>query len=207
MTAIDAGRPNLVLASGSRTRREMLASAGLRFEVVPADIDETAIRDLMTTDNPDVDPADIAEVLARAKAEAVSRQRPGDIVIGSDQVLASDGVLFEKPCDIDDARRSLLALRGKVHQLHAAVALAENGETTWVHVASAYLRTRAFSMAFLTEYLARTGDRVIDSVGAYQLEGLGVQLFDRIEGDYFTILGMPLLPLLGALRERGLLPD
>jgi septum formation protein len=185
----------------------MLTAAGLRFEAVSADIDEGAIRDLLVTDNPEIDPADIAEVLARAKAEAVSRARPGVLVIGSDQVLACDGILFEKPEDMAAAQRSLLALRGKVHQLHAAVVLAEDGETTWSHVATADLAVRPFSMAFLTEYLARVGDAVTESVGAYQLEGLGVQLFERIEGDYFTILGMPLLPLLGELRARGLAPQ
>ncbi len=195
----------IVLASGSRTRREMLAAAGVRFEIRPADVDEAAMRDALTADGAIVEPGDIAELLARAKAEVVSRADPEALVIGADQVLALGDRLFEKPPDLEAARRSLELLRGATHQLHAAVVLAERGEVTWTASDAAHLTVRKFSPRFLTDYLEQAGERVCESVGAYQLEGLGVNLFERIEGDYFTILGMPLLPLLAELRARGVL--
>jgi len=198
-----AERKSLVLASGSRTRQAMLAGAGLTFRAEAADVDEAALRGVLLTENEGIDPGDVAKVLARAKAEAVSRLYPDALVIGADQVLACEGVLFEKPADMEGARQSLLRLRGKAHQLLSAVVLAEDGHIVWTHTQTAELVMRPFSMAFLTEYVARTGSQIMDSVGAYQLEGLGIQLFERIEGDYFTILGLPLLALLGELRARG----
>lgn len=206
----DQMRPSrIILASGSEARRAMLQGAGIEFSVVPADVDETAIREMLTAGdaNADPDPADIADVLARAKAETVSAAHPEAIVIGADQVLVCDGLIFEKARDATAAREALLKLRGNEHQLHSAVVVAERGEVTWAHVDTAHMTMRKFSLAFLGEYVARSGPTLTSSVGAYQLEGLGVQLFEKIDGDYFTILGLPLLPLLAELRTRGVIPQ
>ena len=219
-----AERLRVVLASQSRSRRTMLEQAGLAFDVVPSTVDETAMR---TTFEPeralDEDyPVEVAEMLAAAKAIDVSTRLPDALVIGCDQVLAlaterqmdfggkrwraSSYEILEKPPDIEAARGHLMRLRGRTHQLHACVVLAQAGEVQWTCTDSAELTMRSFSESFLVQYLARAGARACESVGAYQLEGLGVQLFEQIEGDYFTILGMPLLPLLDELRERGALP-
>ena len=195
----------LVLASGSRTRRDMLSAAGLSFEAIPAEVDEAAIRDSLLQDDEAIDPADVAEVLARAKAEAVSARHRGAVVIGADQILACDGELFSKPGHPAGARDTLLRLRGRTHQLHTAVVLAEAGDIEWSTTETAHLRMRDFSPAFVERYLAAAGERVCESVGAYQLEGAGIQLFDSIDGDYFTILGLPLLALLRELRARRLI--
>lgn len=195
----------LILASGSRTRRQMLAAAGVAARAVPADVDEAAIRDTLTANDNRIDPLDIAEVLARAKAQAVSAQHPEALVIGADQILALDERIFSKPDDLAAARLYLRELRGRTHQLHCAVALAHAGDVVWAHGDTAHMSMRAFSDAFLERYLDDAGPIVCESVGAYQLEGPGVQLFDRIEGDYFTILGLPLLPLLAELRGRGVI--
>lgn len=198
---------HLVLASGSRSRRQMLEAAGLTFDVAPADVDERTIRETMQADDSGIEPADVAEALARAKAETIGRQYPDALVIGADQVLALDDETFEKPRDIAGARRHLQKLRGRTHQLHAAVVLARSGEVVWAHVDTASLTMHAFSADFLENYLMLAATVICDSVGAYQLEGLGVQLFERIEGDYFTVLGLPLLPLLGELRARKVIPS
>ena len=195
----------IVLASGSRARREMLAAAGVHFTVQPADVDEPAIRARMREADANVDPKKIAAVLAAAKAEDVSGKIGGSLIIGADQVLALGDELLSKAPSIDAARKALRKLRGRTHELHSAVAFAENGKITWAHVATARLTMRDFSDAFLDDYLLRAGDRVGHSVGAYELEGLGVQLFDKIEGDYFTVLGLPLLPVLAELRQRGII--
>jgi septum formation protein len=192
----------IVLASASRARREMLAAAGVAFTVEPADVDEPAIRRELAKKG-DASPLQVAEILARAKAEDVSRKHDGSLIIGADQVLALGTEILSKPADAGAARRSLLQLKGRTHELHSAVALVEGGAVAWSHGATARLTMRDFSDAFLDEYLRRAGDRIGQSVGAYELEGLGVQLFERIEGDYFTILGLPLLPLLAELRRRG----
>ncbi len=191
----------LILASGSSARRQMLASAGVTFAVHPADVDEDAIR--ATLANPD--PMHVARVLARAKAEEVSRRNPHALVIGSDQVLALGHTIYTKPSGIAEARTALRSLSGRRHHLHSAVVLASNGTRIWDHLDTAALHMRDVSDAFLDDYLARAGARVCTSVGAYELEGLGIQLFESIEGDYFTILGMPLLPLLTELRARGVI--
>jgi septum formation protein len=185
----------------------MLDAAGLTFDIAPADVDERAVRETLQADDSGIEPADVAEVLARAKAETVSRQRPGAPVIGADQILALNDEIFEKPADLAGARRHLQKLRGRTHQLHSAVVLAEGGEVVWAHVDTASLTMHAFSADFLETYLTLAGTVLCDSVGAYQLEGLGVQLFERIEGDYFTILGLPLLPLLAELRTRKVIPS
>jgi septum formation protein len=196
------GEQDIVLASGSRARREMLAAAGVAFTVQAADVDEPAIRARLFKEDKNITPKKIAEVLAIAKAEDVSQKRDGCVVIGSDQVLALDNELLSKVPSIEAAREQLKRLRGRTHELHAAVVFAENGKVTFKHVATARLKMRDFSDDFLDDYLNRAADRVTQTVGAYELEGLGIQLFDEIDGDYFTILGMPLLPVLTELRRR-----
>ena len=198
----EAATPRVILASASRTRRSMLSAAGLVFEVVPSGVDERAIRDAMSVDSPAVDPADLADVLARAKAEEVSRRQPDAVVIGADQVLDLDGDVLTKAPDLDAVRETLLRLRGKTHELHSAVAVAERGAATWAFVDTAHLTMRQFSTEFLGQYMAHVGSVALESVGGYQIEGLGIQLFERIDGDYFTVLGVPLLPLLEELRSR-----
>ena len=203
MVATDRVR-QIVLASASRARREMLAAAGVSFTVDPADLDEMALRETLLTENKSISPSQIAEDLARAKAEQVSRRHAGSLVIAGDQVLAFGSELLTKANDVRAARETLLKLRGREHELNSAVAFAEDGHVVWTHVATARLLMRDFSDAFLDDYLVRAGDRICQSVGAYELEGLGVQLFTRIEGDYFTVLGLPLLPALAELRTRGI---
>jgi len=204
MSATASAR-EIVLASGSRARREMLAAAGLHFTVQAADVDEPAIRARLLKDDASVEPKRIAAVLAAAKAEDVSGKIGGSLIIGADQVLALGDELLSKAPNMEAARAALRKLRGRTHELHSAVAFAEKGKVTWAHVATARLTIRDFSDAFLDDYLLRAGDRVGQSVGAYELEGIGVQLFDRIEGDYFTILGLPLMPVLAELRVRGII--
>ena len=194
---------SLFLASTSKTRRELLTAAGIEYQSVAPQVDEDVIRQTLTADETDVEPGDIAEVLARAKAEDVSTRFPGTLVIGADQVLACQDEIFSKADTIDEARDALLKLRGRTHQLHSAVALAQDGETVWAMVDTAHLTMRDFSMKALGSYMARAGDEVLDSVGCYKLEGPAIQLFERIEGDYFTILGLPMLPLIAELRSRG----
>jgi septum formation protein len=196
----------IILASTSRARREMLAAAGVAFTVEAAEVDEPAIRAKMLREKSPLNPPQIAEALACAKAEDVSRRHQGALVIGGDQVLALGSELLTKANDEGAARATLLRLKGRVHELHSAVALAADGKVRWAHTDTARLKMRNFSDAFLDEYLTRAGDRIGQSVGSYELEGLGVQLFDSIEGDYFTILGLPLLPLLAELRAEGMIP-
>ncbi len=195
----------IVLASGSRARREMLAAAGVPFTVQAADVDEPAIRARLFKEDKNIAPKKVAEVLAIAKGEDVSGKRPGCVIIGSDQVLALDDGLLSKTPNVEAAREALQRLRGRTHELHSAVAFAEDGKVNFTHVATARLTMRDFSDAFLDDYLKRAADRVTLTVGAYELEGLGIQLFEKIEGDYFTILGMPLMPVLAELRWRGII--
>lgn len=195
----------IILASGSQARRAMLRAAGLVFEIMPADVNEAAIRDALPSENPECEPADVAEVLACAKAENVSRAHPGAVVIGSDQILSFGRKIFTKSLSLDSARAVLLELRGKTHQLQSCAAIAQGGDVSWTHVETTDLKMRDFSDAFLDRYLESAGNDVLGCVGAFQIEGLGIQLFERIEGDYFTILGLPLLPLLAELRARKVL--
>lgn len=194
----------VILASGSRARREMLKASGVSFTVEAANIDEDAVRASLcgADQSSDFEPADVAEILARSKAQAVSAARPKAIVIGGDQVLALGEDILTKPVDAAAARRQLQRLKGRTHALHSAVALAVDGEVVWSHVETAMMHMRDFSDAFLDDYVRRAGRLVLESVGAYHMEGLGIQLFDRIDGDYFTVLGMPLMPLLAELRAR-----
>lgn len=193
----------LVLASGSRIRGELLRNAGLTFEVDPATIDERLVEKPLLEAG--VAPEDIALILAEAKADDVSGRRHGDLVIGADQVLALGDERFTKPADMEAARRQLLNLSGKTHELISSVVLSQNGEAIWRETSVARLTMRPLSPEFVGQYLADAGADILNSVGGYQLESLGVQLFEKIEGDYFTILGLPLLPLLGKLRDLGIL--
>jgi septum formation protein len=195
-----AERP-LVLASQSKVRRAMLESAGVAVETQPADLDERAIE----TQAGASDPSAVAMLLARAKALAVANDQPGRIVIGADQTLALGERRFSKPSGRAAAADQLRALSGQTHALHSAVAVVRNAEVLFADVAVARLTMRAFSEDFLARYLDAAGEAVQRSVGAYQLEGLGSQLFERIDGDYFTVLGLPLLPLLAYLRRAKLL--
>jgi septum formation protein len=193
----------LVLASGSKIRAELMKNAGLTIDTDPADVDERAVEQpLLDAGFP---PEDLASVLAEAKANDVSARRPGDLIVGADQILAFEGERRTKPDDMDAARRQLLAFSGKTHELLSAVVISKDGEAIWRHVSTARLTMRELSPQFVGHYLAAAGDAVLSSVGAYQLEGLGLQLFKKIDGDYFTILGLPMLPLLGQLRELGVI--
>jgi septum formation protein len=194
---------SVILASGSAIRRQLLASAGVLFSVEPAAVDEGEIRARLLGESDCVEASDLAGILARAKAEAVSHLRPDALVIGADQVLALGARLFEKPANLAEARDTLDRLRGRTHTLHSAVTIAERGQVVWGDVQVATLTMRRFSDAFLDQYVGRAGERICSSIGAYELEGLGLQLFEVIEGDYFTILGLPMLPLLAELRQRG----
>lgn len=197
-----AGR--LVLASSSPTRLAMLRGAGLIARAEAPAIDEDEIRRSCRAEGGDA--AAAAEMLAGLKAVKISRRHPGALAIGADQMLDCGGVWFEKPGDGDHARAHLVALRGRTHELVSAVAVAENGRQIWHHVARARLTMRNFSDAFLDAYLDALGPAALGTVGAYQVEGLGIQLFSRIEGDHSTILGLPLLPLLDFLRGRDAVP-
>ncbi|MEM1365510.1 MAG: Maf-like protein [Pseudomonadota bacterium] len=193
----------LVLASASPFRAALLENAGLTFEALPADVDERAIE--TSIQGSGLDGADLAELLAMAKAQEVSARRPGAFVIGGDQTLTFDNEQLHKPENMDAARRQLLRLSGQTHRLHAALCLIKDGALLWQHTGVADLTMRDLEPAYIGRHLSQVGDAALTSVGAYQLEGPGVQLFDRIEGDYFTILGLPLLPLLAALREQGVI--
>lgn len=190
----------ILLASRSRFRRALLANAGLDFATAKPGIDERAVEAAITGE---ATPEDVASILAEAKALDVSERHPEALVIGSDQTLSLGNEIFHKPADMEGARRHLLKLSGKTHSLNSAVVLAQGGETLWRHVEVAWLTMRKLEPAFIGRHLARVGTKALESVGAYQIEGEGIQLFDKIEGDYFTIVGLPLLPLLAALRERG----
>jgi septum formation protein len=195
------GPKTLILASQSRARQMLLANAGLAFEVMPADIDERAIQ----KDSKVAAPGEIAGLLAREKALWVSQRKAGHYVIGADQTLALGDRLFNKPGDWAAAAEQIQALSGQTHALHSAIAVALDGRIMFETVAVAGMTMRSLSNPDIAAYLDQAGEAVIQSVGAYQLEGLGVHLFERIEGDHFTILGLPLLPLLGFLRSQHLL--
>ena len=194
--------PSLILASSSPSRRQLLSNAGLTFEVQPPGVDEEeAKRSLLSGRTA---PQGIAEKLAEMKAMRISAKHPEAMVVGGDSTLACQGRLFDKPPTIEAARKQLLALRGQTHELFSCVVVARGGTRLWHWNERARLTMRPFNEAFLDAYLARAGDAVLGSVGAYQLEGLGAHLFSRVDGDYFTILGLPLLPLLSFLAGHGI---
>ena len=189
----------IILASGSPFRRSMLADAGVSFTVVRPDIDERAVETPLLKAK--ASPEDVALVLAEAKALDVSARHPDALVIGSDQTLSLGDRMFHKPADMDAAGRHLLALSGRTHHLNSAVVVARSGTVLWRHVGVASMTMRRLELAFIGRYLARIGDKAMTSVGGYQIEGPGIQLFEAIEGDHFTIVGLPLLPLLATLRD------
>lgn len=199
MMAPDA--PPVILASGSAARRMLLQAAGITFTVRPAAVDETAIKAAMRTSGADAGEAAMA--LADAKAARVRDEAA--LVIGADQLLVCDGAWFDKPPDLPTARAQLLQLRGRRHELATAVTCWRGGRPVWHHLAHPALTMRAFSDEFLDAYLAAEGEVLLSSVGGYRLEGPGAQLFDAAEGDHAAVLGLPLLPLLGFLRQHGVL--
>jgi septum formation protein len=200
MTLWRAAAP-LVLASRSSIRRALLEAAGVTVEIAPSDVDERAVEAAA----PSASPAAVALHLARAKAMAVARLRPGRLVLGADQVLALGAKRFTKPADRAAARAQLRALARRSHELHSAMVFVQDETVLFEHVSVAHLTMRAFSNEFLELYLDGAGAAATASVGAYQLEGLGVQLFESVDGDYFTVLGLPLLAALDFLRHHGCL--
>jgi septum formation protein len=193
------GPTSLVLASRSVARRMLLVAAGIPIEVVASDVDERMVEDGV----PSVGSAAVARLLAGEKARAVASLRPGRLVVGGDQTLALGERRFTKPADRASAKDQLLSLAGRTHELYSAVCVVRDGATLFEHVGVARLKMRSLSPEFLETYLDLAGPAVISSVGAYQLERVGVQLFEQVEGDHFTILGLPLVPLLSFLRDHG----
>ena len=189
----------LILASKSAARRAVLTDAGVPFTVQVADVDEDALK------TPGVDPVELAVELARAKALAVSRHDAEAWVLGADQTLAFDGGLISKAPTLAAARERLVAMRGRTHQLHSGAALARNGQVVWSGVDTVEMKMRDFSDAFLDAYLTAEAEALLACVGSYRLEGLGSQLFEAVEGDYFTVLGLPLWPVLAELRRAGVI--
>jgi septum formation protein len=201
VTALWLAEKPLIVASRSKVRQTLLEGAGVPIEICPADLDERQLE----ADAAPQTPGAVAAHLAREKARAVAKLRPGRLTLGADQTLALGNTRFSKPADISAARMQLRALSGQSHELHSAIAFVQDGAVLFECVGVARLTMRAFSDEFLDLYLKCTGTAATASVGAYQLESLGVQLFERIEGDYFTILGLPLLQALQFLRQRGCL--
>ncbi|WP_374828843.1 Maf-like protein [Paenochrobactrum pullorum] len=194
---------SLILASKSPFRAQLLNNSGLIFGTENADIDERAVEAPLYRSG--ATPEDVAVVLAEAKALAVSAKYPDAIIIGCDQTLSLSDEIFHKSTNLEEAGNNLLKLSGKTHQLNSGIVLVKNGETIWRHVSIAYMTMRHLKPEFIGRYLGRVGDIALSSVGAYQVEGEGIQLFEKIEGDYFTIIGLPLLPLLQKLREESLI--
>lgn len=193
----------IILASQSPVRRRLLAQTGIDFETAVSGTDEASVKASLLAEG--ASPREIAEVLAELKAVSVSRRTMGAFVIGADQVLELEGTLYDKPGDLAGARQHLETLRGKTHRLHTAAVVAKAGAPIWRQLDAADLTMRTFSDAFLDAYLEAEGEAVTGSVGAYFYEGRGAQLFSRVSGDYFTVLGLPLLPLLQFMRDHGVL--
>lgn len=195
--------PEIILASGSHVRKKLLTNAGLSFRAQPARIDEDAIKAALAAEN--ATPRDIADALAEFKARKVAEKHPGAVVIGTDQVLEFQGGILSKPASRDAASEQLRALRGQQHRLLSAVVVYEDAEPVWRHVGQVRLTMRDVSDGFLNAYLDRNWPGIGDSVGGYKLEEEGIRLFSRVEGDYFTVLGLPLLDLLGFLAQKGVI--
>jgi len=193
----------LILASASSPRARILRGARVPFVAIPADIDESALKPKFLAEGKAVE--EVALALAEAKAVHVSNSHRSDLVLGADQVLEFAGELLNKCSDLTEARQLLLRLRGRRHRLISALALAEAGHVIWTHSEGASLKMREFSSAFLEAYLAHEGDEVLSGVGCYRLEAMGAQLFEHVDGDYFSILGLPLQPLLAELRRKGVI--
>ena len=195
--------PDLVLASQSRIRSQILTDAGVPHRVEPAKIDENSIKTALMVEKA---PArDIADTLADMKARKISARHPGSLVLGADQILVYKDRIYDKPDSLEDARAHLVALRGHTHHLLSAAVIYLNAEPLFRHIGTARLTMRPVSDAFLDHYISHVGDDLLTTVGAYQLEGMGSQLFSRVDGDYFSVLGLPLLEVLGFLRARGML--
>ncbi|MFT2213519.1 Maf-like protein [Rhizobium giardinii] len=194
---------SLVLASASPFRRMLLENAGIRFQAKAAEIDERAIENQVEQQHSS--PEEVALILAEAKARHVGGVFPEDIIIGSDQTMSLGQRVYHKPRDMKEAREHLLSLSGQTHQLNSAIVLTQGGDILWKHLSAARMTVRTLSADFIERHLERVGAKALSSVGAYQLEGEGIQLFEKIEGDYFTILGLPMLPLLAKLRELGVI--
>jgi septum formation protein len=190
----------IILASGSAIRRQILDGAGLDYEVIVRPVDEASIKDAMLAENSRLH--DIADALAEAKALRVSRQQAG-LVIGADQIMVMEDRLFDKPKDMAEVRARLISMRGKKHELIGAVVICENGAPVWRHICKTKLWVRDFSDDFLDWYIETEGEALTKSVGAYRFEGPGAQLFEKVEGGFFAILGLDLLPVLDYLRTRG----
>jgi septum formation protein len=196
-----ASKIRLILASASPWRAAMLRNAGIAVETIPARIDERAVEE--TLEGADLGADDVALVLSQAKADEVSTRNPSAVVIGSDQTLSLAGEILHKPRNKDEAIDRLLRLSGRTHQLNSGVCLVLDGEVLWSHVEITHITFRKLDAGFIGRYLAQVGDKALTSVGAYQVEGEGAQLIERIDGDFFSVIGLPLLPLLAQLRERG----
>ena len=194
--------PVLILASASSSRRQLLTNAGLVFDIEPSGVDEDEVKRSLLGER--ASPQDAAETLAELKAKRVSARHPTAMVIGADSTLACNGRQFDKPPTLAAARQQLLALAGQTHELCSSVVVARAGVRLWHCTERARLTMRPLTDSFVDAYLARAGEQVTTSVGAYQLEGLGAHLFSRVDGDYFTILGLPLLPLLSFLADHGI---
>ena len=210
MSLTELQAPKLVLASASQSRRRLLEAADLEIECLPAAVDETEVKLALKAENASA--IQVAETLAELKARRVSERLggggpSGPFVIGADQMLDCEGVWFDKPGDLEAARTQLLALSGRSHTLATSVCVVRDGGRIWHHNESARLTLRPLSEDFIDRYLDLVGEQALTSVGAYQVEGPGIQLFQQIQGDFFTILGLPLLPLLTLLRSNGVIPQ
>ena len=195
----------LILASASASRAAILRGAGLAVRQVPAGVDEDEVKRSLRAEGADA--AEVAVMLADLKAQQISRRHPDAFVVGADQMLECNGIWFDKPPDLDHARAHLASLRGRTHELVTGAVVVRGGARLWQHVDRARLAMRPFSDAFIESYLEAVGDEVCSTVGAYRLEGRGAQLFSKVEGDFFTILGLPLLPLLDFLRGHGIVAE
>lgn len=200
-----AADPPLILASGSATRAALLRAAGLAFTTATPGVDEAAIKEAAQAEG--IPPADAALMLAEAKAERISRRNPGALVIGADQLLVCEGAWFDKPTDAEAAKAQLARLSGRRHELVTAVLCHRGGARVWQHVATPRLMMRELRPDVIADYVAAEGEAVTASVGGYRVEGLGLRLFRHIEGEHSAILGLPMLPLLGFLRQHGVLDD